>query len=181
MELYLNLFNKKRKPPIVSKSGTIVLPLKNHQYLALNEKGNIIWRVSPQNQFHQPLKHVGTPVFRQDETCIIISMRSIGCLNVKGEYVWRKIIDGMPEAPNINNEGHIYVSAWSFNWAGLYLLSEKGISIHANDPVLSAKWLGGKNIQVNPVVIDEQNRVFLRYRDNIAKHEAYSWDPPDEV
>jgi hypothetical protein len=106
---------------------------------------------------------------------IVAAIGSVTCLNPDGSLVWEMFIDGTPAAPNIGRQGTIYVSAWSLDWIGLYLISPDGEATGQDDPRLAEDWRPGPGCQVTPVALDDRGHVAVAYRE----YEKYRWDPDD--
>ncbi|MHA1468364.1 MAG: hypothetical protein ACTSP6_09860, partial [Promethearchaeota archaeon] len=128
-----------------------------------------------------PLRGITTPSIREDGSLITAALRKVVCLEPTGEQRWEKTIDGLPSASNIGPQGTIYVSAWSIDWAGMYVISPTGESIGRDDPKVKKSWRAGRFVSISPPSIDTEGNVYLSFRDNITHPEAYTWDPIDEV
>ncbi len=167
--------------PAIDSDGNIYIPLKSEELVAISSDGKELWRKSFIGYSGKPLRGITTPSIREDGSLITAALRKIVCLEPTGEQRWEKTIDGLPSAPNIGPQGTIYVSAWSIDWAGMYVISPEGESIGCDDPKVKKSWRAGRFVSISPPSIDTEGNVYLSFRDNITHPEAYTWDPIDEV
>ena len=167
--------------PAIDSDGNIHSPLKSEELVAISSDGKELWRKSLIGYSGKPLRGITTPLIREDGSLITAALRKVVCLEPTGEQRWEKTIDGLPSAPNIGPQGTIYVSAWSIDWAGMYVISPEGESIGCDDPKVKKGWRAGRFVSISPPSIDNEGNVYLPFRDNITHPEAYTWDPIDEV
>ena len=167
--------------PVIGVEGVIYLPLESKELVSISSEGEELWRQSFMGFGGKPLFGITTPAVRADGSIITAVLRKVLCLEPNGEHRWEKTIDGLPSAPNIGSQGTIYISAWSIDWAGMYVISPEGESTGQDDPQIKKRWRGGRYVDVTPAALDNKGRVYVAYRDNITHPEAYTWDPIDEV
>ncbi len=167
--------------PAIGLNSEIYLPLASKELVMISSKGEELWRQSFMGFSGKSLRGITTPVVRADGSIIAAVFRKVFCLETDGKQRWEKTIDGIPSAPNISSRGTIYVSAWSIDWAGMYVISPKGESSGKDDPRIKKRWNTGRYVNVAAAAIDNKGRVYVPYRDNITHPEAYTWDPIDEV
>ncbi len=177
-ELKVGVFSSE---PAIDFDGNLFIPLKSEELVAISSDGKEMWRKSLMGYSGKPLRGITTPLIRGDGSLITAALRKIVCLEPTGDQRWEKTIDGLPSAPNIGPQGTIYVSAWSIDWAGMYVISPEGDSIGCDDPKVKKGWRGGRFVSISPPSIDPEGNVYLPFRDNITHPEAYTWDPIDEV
>ena len=167
--------------PSVGIDGNIYIPLESGDILALNTDGEELWCRPLLGGGGKPLQDISTPAIRADGSLIVAAIGRVACLEPDGELRWEKRIDGLPSSPCINAQGRIFISAWSFDWAGMYVISPAGQSVGLDDPRVKEGWRAGRFVFISAPCVDEEGRVYLAYRDNITPPEAYTWDPIDEV
>ncbi|MHA1479927.1 MAG: outer membrane protein assembly factor BamB family protein [Candidatus Thorarchaeota archaeon] len=168
------------KEPSVGLEGTVYVPTDT-KLTAIDSSGEILWAEEIYGFRKVPLKGMTTPAIREDGSLIVGSLGRVSCLETDGSERWFHNIDGIPSAPNIGPNGTIYVSAWSFDWAGMYVISPEGVPVGRDDPKIFDKWLAQRHNEVSPASIDSEGNVFIAFHANYTHPEAYSWDPPDEV
>lgn len=167
--------------PVIGQDGIIYLPLKTEELVSISQNGEILWRQPLIGFRKKPLRGITTPAVRSDGSLIVAALRKVVCLESNGEQRWEKTIDGLPSAPNISPGGTIYISAWSIDWAGIYVISPDGDSTGLDDPKLTANWRAGRFVGVSPPALDQKGNVYVPFRENRTHPEAYTWDPIDEV
>ena len=165
----------------VGLDGSIYLPLKSEELIAISPDGSELWKKGLIGHRDVHLRGITTPAIRADGSLIVAAMRKVECLEPDGTKRWEKTIDGLPKAPNIGPQGIIYISAWSIDWAGMYVISPEGESFGQDDPMISDRWDAQRGVTIFPATIDKDGNVFVAFRSNVTHPEAYTWDPPDEV
>jgi len=168
------------KEPAIGSEGTIYIPTDT-KLTAIDSSGDILWVKEIYGFRDKPLKCMTTPAVREDGSMIVGSLSRVTCLEPDGTERWFHTIDGIPAAPNIGPDGTIYVSAWSFDWAGMYVISPDGEPTGKDDPKIFDKWSAQRHTEVSPASIDSKGNVFIAFHANYTHPEAYTWDPPDEV
>ena len=165
--------------PAIGVDGTIFLPLESEELVAISTDGSELWKKGLIGHSDTYLRGITTPAIRADGSLIVAAMRKVECLEPDGTQRWEKTIDGLPKAPNIGPQGIIYVSAWSIDWAGMYVISPEGESFGQDDPIISDRWHAKIGATTFPAAIDEDGNVFVAYRNNATHPSAYGWG--DEV
>ncbi len=167
--------------PAIGEDGTIFLPLEPDELVAVSSTGKELWRKSFFAHMKKPLRGITTPAIRSDRSLIVPTFRKVSCLEPDGTIRWDRLIDGLPAAPNISDQGIIYVPAHSVDWIGVYVISPEGEAFGEDDPKLYAGRFFPRNNAVTPAVISQDGNVIVGHQVNITHPEAYTWDPPDEV
>ena len=167
--------------PSVGLDGSIYLPLESEELVTMSSDGSELWKKGLIGHRDEYLRGITTPAIRADGSLIVAALRKVACLEPDGTKRWEKTIDGLPKAPNIGPKGIIYVSAWSIDWAGMYVISPEGESFGQDDPMISDRWSVERGVTIFPAAIDRDGNVFVAYRSNATHPEAYTWDPIDEV
>ena len=162
--------------PAVGLDGSIYLPLKSEELVAISPDGSQLWKKGLIGYRDVYLRGITTPVIRADGSLVVAATRKVECLEPDGTKRWEKTIDGLPKAPNIGSQGIIYVSAWSIDWVGMYVISPEGESSGQDDPMISNRWHAQKGVTIFPAAIDKEGNVFVAYRNNATHPEAYYWD-----
>ena len=165
--------------PALGLDGSIYLPLESEELVAIDSDGSELWKKGLIGHRDVYLRGITTPAIRTDGSLIVAAMRKVACLEPDGTQRWEKTIDGLPKAPNIGPQGIIYVSAWSIDWAGMYIISPEGESFGQDDPMISDRWHAKRGATTFPVTIDIDGNVFVAYRNNATHPSAYDWE--DEV
>ena len=165
--------------PSIGLDGTIYLPLESEELVAISSDGSELWKKGLIGHRDVNLRGITTPAIRADGSIVVAAMRKVECLEPDGTSRWEKTIDGLPKAPNIGPQGIIYVSAWSIDWAGVYVISPEGESFGQDDPIISDRWHAKIGATTFPAAIDEDGNVFVAYRNNATHPSAYEWE--DEV
>ncbi|MGD2072824.1 MAG: hypothetical protein PVG65_04985, partial [Candidatus Thorarchaeota archaeon] len=115
--IWIKKVGKSSGEPSVGLDGSIYLPLKSEELVAISSDGSELWKKGLIGHRDAYLRGITTPAIRSDSSLIVAAMRKVECLEPDGTQRWEKTIDGLPKAPNIGPQGIIYVSAWSIDWA----------------------------------------------------------------
>jgi outer membrane protein assembly factor BamB len=173
--VWIKKVGKNSGEPAVGLDGTIYVSLQSEELVAIISDGSQLWKKGLVGHRDAYLRGITTPAIRADGSLIVAAMRKVACLEPDGTSRWEKTIDGLPMTPNIGPQGIIYVSAWSIDWAGVYVISPEGESFGQDDPIISNRWHAKIGTTTFPAAIDEDGNVFVAYRNNATHPSTYGW------